>query len=168
MSDSITVYLVRHAVAAEAGRDYPDDALRPLTPEGMEKFRKEAGALASMEAAIETVFTSPLVRAKQTAEIIAESLPNHPPVQIIDALAPGGSFADLMGAITRSGRAREIALVGHEPGIGSIAARLIGGSSAIPFKKGAVCRIDVDGLPPDAPGELRWFLTPKLMRLVAG
>ncbi len=168
MPDSVTLYLVRHAVAAEAGREYPDDSLRPLTPEGMAKFRKEAPALAAMEAAIDRIYSSPLVRARQTAEILAESVPGHPPVQVIDALAPGGTFNDVMNAIARAGRDTQIALVGHEPGMGALAARLIGGSAAIPFKKGAVCRIDVEGLPPAAPGELRWFLTPKIMKIIAG
>jgi phosphohistidine phosphatase len=167
MSDAVALYLVRHAVAAEAGRDYPDDSLRPLTPEGMERFRSEVGALSRLEAAIDRVYTSPLIRARQTAEILAESLSRRPPVEVIEALAPGGSFADVMGAIARAGQDTQIALVGHEPGIGSLAARLIGGSSAIPFKKGAICRIDVDSVPPESPGELRWFLTPKLMRLIA-
>ncbi len=168
MSESVTLYLVRHAVAAEAGREYPDDSLRPLTPDGMAKFGKEAGALASMEVTIDRIYSSPLVRARQTAEILADSLSNHPPVQIIDALAPDGTVNEVMNAIARAGRDTRIALVGHEPGMGAMAARLIGGSAAIPFKKGAVCRIDVDGLPPGSPGELRWFLTPKLMRLIVG
>jgi len=56
-----------------------------------------------------------------------------------------------------------IALVGHEPGIGELGARLIGSRHSFEFKKGAVCRIDVDEIPPVGPGDLRWFLTPKVM-----
>ena len=63
-----------------------------------------------------------------------------------------------------TGKKPRIALVGHEPGIGELAARLIGLRHPIEFKKGAVCRIDVDALPPTAPGALRWLLPPKVLR----
>ena len=57
-----------------------------------------------------------------------------------------------------------MALVGHEPSIGELAARLIGSRHPIEFKKGAVCRIDVESLPPAGPGSLRFLLTPKVLR----
>ena len=62
------------------------------------------------------------------------------------------------------GRRGTLGLVGHEPGIGELAARLIGSRHAIEFKKGAVCRIDLDQIPPGGPGELRWFLPPRFLR----
>ena len=57
-----------------------------------------------------------------------------------------------------------VALVGHEPNIGELAARLIGAKAPIEFKKGAICRIDLETLPPRGVGVLRWFLTPKMLR----
>jgi phosphohistidine phosphatase len=167
MSSSYALYLVRHADAADAGTLYPDDAMRPVSPEGAEKFQGEIGALNSLDAKVEIVYTSPLLRCRQTAEMLAGSYPTPPPVQTTDALAPGGTFTDLVNAIGRSGQEREIALVGHEPGLGALAARLIGAASPFHLKKGGVCRIDIDSFPPEAPGELRWFLTPKAMRLIA-
>ena len=65
---------------------------------------------------------------------------------------------------SRFPRRKRIALVGHEPGVGELAARLLGMRHAMEFKKGAVCRIDVEALPPKGPGALRWFLTPKLLK----
>ena len=59
------------------------------------------------------------------------------------------------------------ALVGHEPDIGQLASKLLGMRRAIEFRKGAVCRIDVDGLPPGGPGRLAWFATPRMLRRMA-
>ncbi len=163
-----TLYLVRHAEAADRSDAYPDDDLRPLTPDGMTRFRAEVRALGELGVSIDRILSSPLVRARQTAEILSEVQPGHPPVLIADALAPGGSAARVFRDLARLTGDREVALVGHEPGIGQLAGRLIGASAGIPFKKGAVCRIDVDRLPPAGPGRLRWFLPPKAMRKIAG
>ena len=69
-----------------------------------------------------------------------------------------------MKALEKQSRKASIALVGHEPGIGELAARLAGSRHPFEFKKGAVCRIDVDSLPIGGPGTLKWFLTPKILR----
>jgi phosphohistidine phosphatase SixA len=61
-------------------------------------------------------------------------------------------------------RKARIALVGHEPNIGELGARLIGARTAIEFKKGAICRIDFDVLPPKGTGQLLWFVTPRMLR----
>jgi phosphohistidine phosphatase len=164
MADGISLYLVRHAVAADRGDAYPDDTKRPLTPRGALRFRRAVKGLASLDPRIELVLTSPLVRARQTANILAELLPSRPPLEEIDPLAPGASFDALMRALASHGRLSGIAIVGHEPGMGETAARLVGARSPIPFKKGAVCRIDVDTLPLAGPGTLRWFVTPRILR----
>ena len=82
----------------------------------------------------------------------------------VDALAPGDAFAAFMTELEKHVRRSRIAIVGHEPGIGELAARLVGMRHPIEFKKGAVCRIDVDALPPRGPGTLRWLLTPRILR----
>src|SRR5439155_4266059 len=84
----------------------------------------------------------------------------------IDSLAPGGSYAALVADLEKHARKHSIALVGHEPGIGELAARLIGSRHPIEFKKGAVCRIDLDEIPPSGPGDLRWILTPRIRRSI--
>ena len=66
----------------------------------------------------------------------------------------------------QSHRRKKIAIVGHEPGIGELAARLMGLRKAIEFKKGAICRIDVAALPPTGNGQLKWFLTPRILRKI--
>jgi phosphohistidine phosphatase len=164
MADHVTLYIVRHAIAAERGDDYPDDGKRPLTKEGIIRFREVVEGLAAMEVTLDQILTSPLVRARQTADILAEILPGHVPVAETAALAPGGTHAAVVATLGEYSRRSRIALVGHEPGIGTLAARLIGARNPLPFKKGAVCRIDVGALPPAGPGELRWFGTPGMLR----
>jgi phosphohistidine phosphatase SixA len=79
-------------------------------------------------------------------------------------LTPAGTYTALMTDLQKHARKSRIALVGHEPSIGEIAARLVGSRHAIPFKKGAIGRIDLDEIPPNGPGDLVWFLTPRILR----
>jgi len=91
-----------------------------------------------------------------------------PTVAFSDALAPAGTPAAVIQEIGNHPRKARIALVGHEPNIGELAARLIGARSPIEFKKGAICRIDFDALPVSGPGHLRWFVTPRMLKGIAG
>src|SRR5262245_30339640 len=163
-SGSFELYLVRHGVAEARGDAWPDDSKRPLTERGVARLRKSAKALSRLGVSIDIVLTSPLVRTRQTADILAAAFNPRPAVVNVDALAPGGSQASVLTELEKHVRRGRIAIVGHEPGIGELAGRLAGMRHALEFKKGAVCRIDVDTLPPKGAGMLRWFLTPKLMR----
>jgi phosphohistidine phosphatase len=158
------LYLVRHGLAEERGDAWPDDTKRPLSAEGMSRMRRAARGLARIGIGLDLVLTSPLVRARQTAEILAGALEPRPSLVTIDSLAPEGVYTTLVADLEKHARKTRIALVGHEPGIGELAARLIGSRHSIEFKKGAVCRVDVDGIPPSGPGDLRWLLTPKILR----
>ena len=158
------LYLVRHGLAEERGDAWPDDTKRPLTDEGISRMRKAARGLARLGVSVEVVLTSPLVRARQTAEILAGALDPRPSLVNVDSLAPDGAYASVIADLEKHARKTRLALVGHEPMIGELAARLLGSRHPIEFKKGAVCRIDIDDLPPAGPGDLRWMLTPKIMR----
>ena len=158
------LYLVRHAIAAERGDEWPDDTKRPLTKRGISRFRKCASGLRELEAAVDEIFTSPLVRAKQTADLLAAGMDGKPPVKILDALAPGHTAQDVMTQLAKAAKRRRIALVGHEPELGELAAHLIGASRAMPFKKGGVCRVDVESLTSKRAGTLIWFVGPKVLR----
>ena len=161
------LYLVRHAIAAERGNEWPDDSKRPLTDRGISRFKEGVKGLRKLDAAVDEIFTSPLVRAKQTAELLAAGLEGKPSVKVLDALAPGHTAAAVMTQLAKAAKRRRIALVGHEPDLGELAAHLIGASRALPFKKGGVCRIDVEGLSSKRPGSLAWFVTPKVLRHIA-
>jgi phosphohistidine phosphatase len=163
---TLELYLIRHGIAAERGDEYPDDSKRPLTSEGIAALRKEAKALNALEIGFDHIITSPLARAKQTAEVFAEHLQTKPSMSNTDALAPAGSSAGVIQELAKHVKKGRIALVGHEPNMGELAGRLIGSRVPIEFKKGAVCRIDFEVLPPKGVGHLRWFITPKMLRKI--
>ncbi|HEX2453348.1 MAG TPA: phosphohistidine phosphatase SixA [Vicinamibacterales bacterium] len=166
---TLEVYLIRHGLAAERGEDYPDDSKRPLTSEGIAKLRKEAQALDELGVSFDLILTSPLVRTRQTADTLAETMKSKPAVTPLDALAPAGTPVAVIQELGKHARnKRSVALVGHEPDIGELAARLISARTPIPFKKGAICRIDFEVLPPKGSGQLVWFLSPKMLRKLGG
>jgi len=166
MAGPYELYLIRHAVAEERGETWPDDAKRPLTADGMSRMRKTVRGLSRLGVTIDLILTSPLVRTRQTAEIVAAGLDPKPALVNVESLAPGGTFAALVADLEKHARKSRIALVGHEPAIGEIAARLIGSRHPFEFKKGAVCRIDIDVVPPAGPGDLRWFMPPRVLRAI--
>jgi phosphohistidine phosphatase len=168
MADSHSLYIVRHGIAADRGAEYPDDAKRPLTEEGVSRFQKIVAGLAELEVELGLVLTSPLVRARQTADLLSKGLGGHPPVIETKALMPGAAYKELLTELGRHARLDGIALVGHEPHLGETAARLVGCAGRFDFRKGGVCRIDVDGLPPSAVGHLEWFAPPKILVRVRG
>jgi phosphohistidine phosphatase len=161
---TFALYLIRHGVAAERGAEYPDDSKRPLTPQGMSRLRREARGLEALGVTFDEIVTSPLVRTRQTADVIAESLKTKPAVTTSDALAPAGTSGAVMQELAKYTKKGSVALVGHEPNLGELAARLIGSRQPFEFKKGGICRIDFETLPPKGVGILRWFVTPRILR----
>ena len=164
MGSPTTLYLVRHAIAADRGEDWPDDDRRPLTARGVARFEEATSGLSRLDVVVDEIFTSPLVRAKQTADILAAGVPGKPAIKVLDALSPGHAPATVLAQLARTARRRRIALVGHEPALGELAAHLIGAGRALEFQKGGVCRIDVESLTSRRAGALNWFVTPKVLR----
>jgi phosphohistidine phosphatase len=161
------LYLIRHGLAAERGESYPDDTKRPLTSRGIQRMKRAGKALVALDVAFDVMLTSPLVRTRQTAEALASAFKESPPIVNAPSLAPGGTHNAIVDELAKqSHRRRRIAIVGHEPGIGELAARLMGLRKPIEFKKGAICRIDVTALPPTGNGQLKWFLTPRILRKI--
>jgi phosphohistidine phosphatase len=166
MPDTHELYLIRHGPAEERGDSWPDDAKRPLSDTGISRTRKAARGLAALGVTFDVVLTSPLARARQTAEIVAGAYDPRPPIVAVDGLAPGASIATAIADLEKQARRTRIALVGHEPGIGELAARLLGSQHPLEFKKAAICRIDVGRVPPTGPGVLRWFVTSRMLRQI--
>jgi phosphohistidine phosphatase len=117
------IYVIRHGLAEERGDAFPDDARRPLSEDGISSMRKAARGLGRLGVTIDVVLTSALVRAKQTAELVAGGLNPRPPVSTVESLAPGGTYQEIVADLEKQSRRKRIALVGHEPGIGEFAAR---------------------------------------------
>jgi len=163
----VQLYLIRHGIAAERGDAYPDDSKRPLTAEGISRLRKQVKGLKALGVRLDVIVSSPLVRTRQTADIVSDGLEGKPDVVLSDALAPEGTSTAVYQELARHAKKRAVALVGHEPNLGQLAARLIGTRHALTFKKGGVCRIDVEALPPRGAGSLYYFLPPRLLRQLA-
>lgn len=169
---TLELYLVRHAVAADRRPRFPDDRLRPLTPGGVDKFTRAVAGLGRLGVTLDLVMTSPLVRARQTADLLVAGLRPRPALVETDALAPerpaGGVLAAVADALSAARRgASRVAVVGHEPDLGVLAARLLGARGTFEFRKGAVCRIDLERAMLQGPGTLRWWLPPRVLRGLA-
>ena len=170
------LYLVRHAIAAERGPKYPKDDVRPLTREGKARMKDVVAGWRKLKPGLDLILTSPLVRAQSTAEIVRDGLRHDVRLERFPALAPGHRPHEVAAALAKlpnagkKGKGKEVsavALVGHEPDLGQLAAWLIGAKAPIPFKKGGIARIDVGELPPKQNGQLIWHATPRLLRELA-
>ena len=147
------VYFLRHGEADWPDWDKPDEK-RPLTRKGKKEMRKVAKFLARLEVAPALILTSPLPRARQTADIAARALGLH--VAEEPALAPGFD-ADKLAALLQVHAAQDILLVGHEPDFSSAIYTLTGGS--VKMSKAGLARIDIaDGIPT----QLVWLISPKI------
>ncbi len=161
------LYIMRHAIAAERGTaGFAEDAKRPLTPEGKKKTRECVAGLVRMGFEPDWIVTSPLVRAAETAAIVADEVGSRVPVDTCDALRPGGAPEALITFLAKRSDRRHVLVVGHEPDLSELAARLIGAGrhANLSFKKAGCCLISFLAFPPKSPGQLVWWLTPKLMR----
>jgi phosphohistidine phosphatase len=163
------LYVMRHGIAAVRGSaDFPDDAERPLTSEGRAKIKVIARGLLGLGVRVDSVITSPLVRARETAEIAAQAFGHDVSVEFSDELRPGGSIEALVAHLAGHADRRRILVVGHEPDLSEGVAKLIGAGhhANFKFKKGGCCRIAFEGFPPHLPGRLEWWLTPRVMRKI--
>lgn len=151
------LYVVRHAWAEDVGPD-GDDGSRPLTKKGRKRFEKFITHLRDVGMRLDLIATSPLVRTRETAEIMAEVFGITSRVEVVDALAPASDWHALV-EWTIQQDAENVAWVGHAPCVGRLVALTIGdGTAAIRMQKGAVASICLDD-GPGHPGELEWLAT---------
>jgi phosphohistidine phosphatase len=139
----VKLYLVRHAEAIGRAATIPDGS-RHLTTAGRSSFRKIARRARKAGAAPDVIFTSPLLRAVQTAEILAERLKHKGEVVVARELSPGFDLRDLRAVLAGAGNPAEAAFVGHEPDLGGIAAALMSVRGGFPLRKGAVVALEAD------------------------
>lgn len=163
------IYLLRHAVAVERGTRGVIDEQRPLTPEGALKMRTAAQGMKNFGVEFDALLTSPLIRARQTADIVASVYNARNMLKELPALKPGVPVEKLWTALKPFAHCRRLMLVGHEPDMSALASTLLTGRPAgmnLTFKKGGLCLIEIDSLPPKAHGTLLWLITPKQLRLM--
>ncbi len=157
---------MRHAIAEPRNpARWPDDSLRPLSPEGVELFRLAARGLERIGVEVEAVLASSYARAWRTAEILAEEAGWPPPAAAPELEATSSASAALELAASRSESL--LALVGHEPDLSELTSLALTGdphAAAIQFKKGGVACLRFGGAPAAGRAEVRWSATPKILR----
>ena len=161
------LYLMRHGIAVPRSTEEPDRD-RPLTPKGIRRMRKAAKGLRALKISVDRILTSPLLRARQTAEIVAGVLQLEDRVEVLDELAAESSVKTLLGSLTAYQEMSALLLVGHEPLLGDTASHLLSGSKGVDveLKKGGLCCLEVAS-PPGGKAILQYLLTPKQLRLMA-
>jgi phosphohistidine phosphatase len=158
------LFLVRHAHAAE-GALYGDDSDRPLTADGRQSALKVGASLKRQGVQLEHVVSSPLVRAVQTAELVAVSLGYDSELQILSQLQPEASTDQMLEHAVRPYAARHsVALVGHLPSMGRLLSALLG-RPGLSMSKMAVVRLSYS--PNSPPAKLVWVITPQRLDPVA-
>ena len=153
------LYFFRHALAEDAV-GMISDFDRKLTPEGINRTRQAAQILKSLEVSPTRLYSSPLVRARQTAELLSAEL--GIPVQLRSELAPGFGYGELRTLVHDASANDHIMLVGHEPDFSVTISALTGGSEIV-MKKGGLARIEVTGYQP-LQGALVWLIAPKVFQ----
>ena len=162
----MNLYIVRHAIAVERGTPgYEDDGQRPLTDEGRKKMKKITKGLHRLGIELDAILTSPYVRARDTAKILAERFDMTDRIFFSENLIPPGSFEALVFEIHEKYDLGNVALVGHEPMLSSLISWLMTGNTdaRMTLKKGGVARLSSNTLHQDGRATLEWLLAPALM-----
>jgi phosphohistidine phosphatase len=155
------LYLLRHGIAADRDEWNVSDEERPLTPEGRKNMEREAKGMADLNVCPDRIITSPLKRAKETAEIVAERLDLKSRLVEDERLADSFDAGRLEQILSEHTDADSLMFVGHEPDFSHTIGELVGGAS-VDLKKGGLARIDVNDAR-STRGELVWLLPPKAL-----
>lgn len=162
----MNLYIVRHAIAVERGTPgYEDDSQRPLTDKGHKKMKKISQGLHQFDVRLNTILSSPYVRARDTAKILADEFKLEKQLYFSENLIPPGNFEALVDEIQEKYDVENLALVGHEPMLSQFISWLTTGhpEMELNLKKGGVCYLSSDNLYQDHRAALEWLLTPALM-----
>ena len=161
---------LRHAIAVERGTPgYEHDSERPLTKKGIEKMYRVAEGMLALDLSFDVVLSSPFVRARHTAEIVAEVFQARKKLELTSHLATDGSPEKLITLLNERYRDKDsVMLVGHEPYLSGLISVLIGGSDKldITLKKGGLCKLSSASLSYGRSATLNWLLTPSQMRRI--
>jgi phosphohistidine phosphatase len=161
------LYIVRHAIALPHGAPGIRDDDRTLTKEGIRKMRQVAAGLRRLNYVPGLLLSSPLIRARQTAEILLKEFGKDVKMRISPALAPSGSRTALYHEIAHYAKQLDsLMIVGHQPSLGEIAGEIAWGSpeNYVDLKKGSFCAIDVKSVQGIPRGSMISLLTPSILR----
>ena len=155
------LYFLRHGIAVESKEaKFDSDSERPLSQEGIERMKDSLRGMKKMVLSFDQVFSSPYLRAMQTAKIVADSLCKKPP-KATDALSPKGTFKDLTKLVQNFEGDAKLLFVGHQPCLGETISQLISGDpqSSIGLEKGALCLVETSEIGPGVLSQLQWLMT---------
>ncbi len=161
------LYIVRHAIAEERGKNiYPNDD-RPLTKQGIRRMQKNAEVIATLVDAPVTIISSPLKRANHTAEILASALKKSSTITRSDSLLPEATIENIIQLCIKHAANDRTMIVGHEPSLGKfISAILHHKGELFPLKKGSICLIEFNVQQPKN-SELLFYIPSKILRTFA-
>ena len=158
--------VLRHGEAGKRSMS-PGDFKRTLTAEGRQEIIDLSNGLKYLGVKLDYVLTSPLLRAKNTAEIVAKSLKYKGKVEELVALKPEGSMLEFYSALSKLKQDSVVLVVGHEPYLSKMISEAISQSDCrINLKKAGIARMRVLSVLPKLKGDLRWLLTPKILKKI--
>jgi len=166
------LYFLRHGLAGQHGDPkYKDDSLRPLTAEGQEKMRRAAHGMLSLGLKFDAIISSPYLRAKQTAEIIAQAYKlKENKIYLTNNLLPPATAEELLQEISVSfPKSKNVLLVGHEPHLSEMISSLLNCNKSldIDFKKGSLCNLSIAQDWKNSDAILNWLLTSTQLSLMS-
>lgn len=167
----MNLYFLRHAIAIDHGdARVKSDAERFLTAKGIKRMRQAAQGLRMLKIPFDAILTSPAVRARQTADIVAAELELKSDLKELIDLGPESTVDHLILGLSRLQDYEHILLVGHEPLLTQTVAFLLTGEKErglnLTLKKAGLCQVQLDRVPPSKPATLHFWLTPKQLRLL--
>jgi phosphohistidine phosphatase len=164
------LFLLRHGIAVDEDTSgQQSDRERSLSAKGIKRMRKAAQGIARIEDSFDRILASPYARAVQTARILAETLNLEDQVEEVQELALESSAERLIARLIDYRELDKLLVVGHQPLLGQTVSCLLTGSTGmdIEFKKGGLCCVELDTLPPKQV-VLNCLLTSKHLRQIAG
>jgi phosphohistidine phosphatase len=166
----VNIFVLRHGEAGTRVSIASKDFERPLTETGKNDIEKIANSMLQLGVSFDKVISSPLKRAKETAEILTKVYEKQSPkLEVWEELRPEGSRSELLQKLSKQKQDTDVLLVGHEPYLSTLIGEIISGSSIarILLKKGGVAKVQIVSFSPKVTGELRWLLTPRHLKKLA-
>jgi phosphohistidine phosphatase len=158
------LFALRHGEAGNRQKLIVIDTKRTLTAAGRKEIEEVAKGLSKIKVKPERIITSPLVRARETAEIVAK-VQSSDNLEEWDELKPEGNRQQFYTKLSKLKSDLSVMIVGHEPYLSTMICEVIGAPGGrLVLKKGGVARVRVDTLTPKVAGELRWVLSPGLLK----
>jgi phosphohistidine phosphatase len=159
----MNLYILRHGIATPRGTPGIKDENRPLTKDGKKKMKEISEGMRSLKLKFDHIASSPWLRARQTADIVAKTFQQE--VEIWKSLASSEDPRQLIAAL-RKAEGADVLLVGHEPHLSQFVSVLISGSadSQIELKNGGLCKLSSDDLIFGQCATLHWLLAPAYLR----